>query len=262
MANQEQSALAAHPSETAEQPAPIDISHHYSKTTKERKISGVKDFYKYFRIPGVANLAGGLPNHNYFPFDTLEGSTAPSQRFVQTPKRPDSLNPDQFATLDLVDSNIASAGRILVPNTSENPNLLRKIDVKSALQYGTSQGYPPLYSFLRQFAREQMHPNVPYKNGPEIILTTGSTDGFAKTLEALTDPWHQGDQIDCRQGMLVEEYCYMNAVQAAKPRGLNIVPVAMDQEGMCAESVGGLFDVLENWDPCQGKRPHILYTVT
>ena len=247
MADQAQSTIAAHPSETAEQPPPVDISHHYSKTTKNRNVSSVKDFYKYFRIPGVANLAGGLPNHNYFPFDTLEGSTAPSQRFVPTPNKPDRLAP---------------ASRILVPNTSENPNLLRKIDVKSALQYGTAQGYPPLYSFLRQFTREQMHPNVPYKDGPEIILTTGSTDGFAKTLDALTDTWHRGDRDECRQGMLVEECCYMNAVQAARPRGLNIVPVAMDAEGMCAESVGGLFDVLENWDPCRGKRPHIIYTVT
>ena len=74
-----------------------------------------------------------------------------------------------------------------------------------------------------------MHPNVPYQTGPQIILTSGSTDGFAKTLEALADTWHQGDPIEYRQGMLVEECCYMNAVQAARPRGLNIVPVAVDE---------------------------------
>lgn len=44
---------------TAQAP-PIDLSHHYSRTTKNRNASAVKDFYKYFRIPNIGNLAGGL----------------------------------------------------------------------------------------------------------------------------------------------------------------------------------------------------------
>ena len=39
---------------------PIDLSHHYSRTTKKRQVSSVKSFYKYFQIPGIGNLAGGL----------------------------------------------------------------------------------------------------------------------------------------------------------------------------------------------------------
>ena len=38
---------------------PVDISHHFSITAKNRKPSRVKDFYKYFSIPGIGNLAGG-----------------------------------------------------------------------------------------------------------------------------------------------------------------------------------------------------------
>lgn len=38
---------------------PLDLSHHFSYTTKRRAPSAVKDFYKYFSIPGIANLAGG-----------------------------------------------------------------------------------------------------------------------------------------------------------------------------------------------------------
>lgn len=70
------------------------------------------------------------------------------------------------------------------------------------------------------------------------------------------------DWIKEREGLLVEEFAYMNAIQAAKPRGLNIVPVAIDEEGMKASGKGGLEDVLENWDPSRGKRPHLIYTVT
>ncbi len=39
--------------------APVDLSHHYSRVTKNRVASSIKDFYKYFSIPGIGNLAGG-----------------------------------------------------------------------------------------------------------------------------------------------------------------------------------------------------------
>lgn len=150
-----------------------------------------------------------------------------------------------------------------MPKAAETVDILRKIDLKSALQYGTAQGYPPLYSFLRQFATENMHPNVPYAGGPEIIVTCGSTDGFAKTIEALSNVWNEDrDCVRDREGLLVEEFCYMNAVQTGRPRGLNIVPVTIDAEGMLASGEGGLEDVLEKWDYNRGKRPHLIYTVT
>jgi hypothetical protein len=38
---------------------PMDLSHHYSRVTKSREESRMKEFYKYFMIPGIANLAGG-----------------------------------------------------------------------------------------------------------------------------------------------------------------------------------------------------------
>ena len=153
--------------------------------------------------------------------------------------------------------------QVVVPKVSDETEILRKIDLKSALQYGTAQGYPPLYAFLRQFTREHLHPNVPYKDGPEIVLTCGSTDGFSKAVETLTDVWVEGrDPISKKPGLLCEEHVYMNAVQAATPRGLSIVAVSMDDEGMMADGKGGLRDVLENWDFSRGRRPHLIYTVT
>jgi len=38
---------------------PLDLSHHFSYVTKNRQASQVKDFYKYFLIPNIANFAGG-----------------------------------------------------------------------------------------------------------------------------------------------------------------------------------------------------------
>jgi DNA-binding transcriptional MocR family regulator len=95
------------------------------------------------------------------------------------------------------------------------------------------------------------------------VLTCGSTDGFSKSIEAFSNVWDSGR--DCpreREGIVCEEFAYMNAIQTARPRGLNIVPVAVDDEGMMASGEGGLSSVLEDWDVSLGKRPHLMYTVT
>lgn len=206
----------------------------------------------------------GLPNASYFPYDTLEASVAQPLRFQPTPNHP----PDQGGGIaDSVSANDTSEGppssRVLVPKLSGTDSVLRRIDVSSALQYGTAQGYPSLAAFLRRFTRDHLHPDVPYTPGPDIILTNGNTDGFSKSLELLSDPWSEDtDSASERPGLLVEDFCYMNAIQAAAPRGLQIVPVAMDTGGMRRDGPGGLVDVLENWDEKKGKRPHLMYTVT
>lgn len=262
--------MASVPQSTSYSP-PKDLSHHYSRAAKRRTPSQVKQFYKYFQIPGIQNLAGGeflnrksnrtdvagLPYPSYFPYDTLEASVALPNRFKPTPNDPvDPPNAEPS-------KGAPDAARLLVPHDSGEKDLLRKIDLTTALQYGQAQGYPPLYVFLRGFTQTNLHPNVPYKGGPEIILDCGSTDGFAKTLEAFTNIWDEDrDWIRDREGILCEEYAYMNALQTAVPRGLNVAPVKIDDEGMMAEGPGGLADVLDNWDLHRGKRPHLIYTVT
>ncbi|KAF2098326.1 aromatic amino acid aminotransferas-like protein [Rhizodiscina lignyota] len=239
-------------------PEPKDLSHHLSRATKRRQGSQVKNYYKYFGIPGIGPLAAGHPNCCYFPFDTLEAKTALPDRWAPTPN----------GTVDLKTSlNGRPATRpeshVVVPQKSSNSESAHKIDLKSALQYGPSQGYRPLYSFLHQFVRQNLHPHVPYAGGPNIILTCGSTDGLSKALIALNNEWSEGyDATSAREGILCEEYAYMDAIQQAVSRGLNITPVKVDDEGMCAAGPGGLRDVLENWDFSQGKIPHLMYTVT
>jgi len=242
-------------------PDPVDLSHHLSRSTRLREASEIKRFYKYFSIPGIAQLAGGLPSDKYFPYDTLEASVARPNRWKPTPNRPVDPPPNDPPTPRL--QNDMPASRLVVPHDSGIQDPLRIIDLKSALQYGTAQGYPSLYYFIRQFTRNNLHPFIPYKGGPEVILTCGSTDGFSKTLQALSNEWAEGyDPVEERPGLLVEQYCYMNAIQTAKPRGFNIVPVAIDDEGMTTKGPGGLEHVLDNWDFTRGRRPHLMYTVT
>ncbi|ORY19290.1 aromatic amino acid aminotransferas-like protein [Clohesyomyces aquaticus] len=246
-------------------PSPIDLSHHLSRNAKAREASSIKQFYKYFAIPGIGQLAGGLPNDKYFPYDTLEAKVSLPNRWKPTPNNPVDPPAAALASSSISDdsNDDPPASRLVVPHESGIPDPLKMIDLKSALQYGTAQGYPALYYFIRQFTRNNLHPTIPYKDGPEVILTCGSTDGFSKAIQALSNEWFpEHDPVSERPGLLVEQYCYMNAIQTAKPRGLTINPVAIDDEGMCAYGKGGLEDVLENWDSSKGRRPHLIYTVT
>lgn len=260
--------MAPYSSDPSSFPEPVDVTHFLSRSTRAREAAAIKKFYKYFSIPGIAQLAGGLPNDHYFPYDTLEAKVAHPNRWQPTPNKPVDPPSNQVPTAQFAKASISKekqppAARLVVPKYSNVPDPLRMIDLKSALQYGQALGYPSLYEFIRQFTRENLHPFVPYKGGPDIILTCGSTDGLSKTLQALSNEWSaEHDPVDERPGLLCEVYCYMNAIQTARPRGFNIAPVAIDDEGMMVDGPGGLQDVLENWDFSKGRRPHMMYTVT
>ncbi len=43
-----------------DKPEPVDLSHHFSVITKRRVPSELKQAYKFFQIPGILNIAGGL----------------------------------------------------------------------------------------------------------------------------------------------------------------------------------------------------------
>lgn len=155
------------------------------------------------------------------------------------------------------------ASHITVPKVLSEKNALKKIDLASALQYGLAQGYPPLYSWVRQFATQHLHPNIPYEGGADVCLTVGSTDGFSKTLELFVNPWSpEKDDIRDRPGLLSETFMYGNILSQSMPRGVQVVPVKADDGGMVVEGPEGLEDVLANWDEATGKRPHLLYTVS
>ncbi|KAJ8120584.1 hypothetical protein ONZ43_g2743 [Nemania bipapillata] len=240
-------------------PVAKDMSHHYSDLAKARKPSSMKMFYKFFAIPGIANFAGGLPNAKFFPFDTLEAQSAHPHRWRPTPNYPGV----DAAAETSSDNSPTAASHVVVPHAADTADLDKKIDLTTALQYGQASGYPPLFSYIRQFTRECLHPNVPYEGGPDVALTVGSTDGFSKVLELFVNTWVEGkNDIRERPGMLAEVFIYPSILNQAHPRGIQVCPVEMDDEGMAPYGPGGLEDVLANWDDAKGKRPHLLYTVS
>ncbi|KAL2268679.1 hypothetical protein VTJ83DRAFT_3525 [Remersonia thermophila] len=246
--------------------SPRDLSHHYSAVTKRRLPSKIKDAYKFFQIPGIHNLAGGLPNVDFFPFDTLEAQAAKPERWAPSPNHTGSSTTPSLAgwSSPWASSSPAAATRIAVPKVVDEPDPRRRIDLATALQYGLAQGYPPLLSWVRQFVRSCLVPDPPpYLPGPEVILTCGATDGFAKTLNLFVDQWDEGvDDVRKRPGLLCEEYVYTNVLSQARPYGMQVVTVKADEMGLMARGKGGLEDVLGNWDARKGRRPHLMYTVS
>ena len=51
--------------------APLDLTHHFSRAARNRHPSSIKDFYKFFSIPGIGNLAGGTSGSSHTHSDIL-----------------------------------------------------------------------------------------------------------------------------------------------------------------------------------------------
>ena len=202
---------------------------------------------------------------NFFPFDTLEAQAAKPERWpvFASPEDGPGIVAAQLASTSL-SSGPQAASHIAVPKISTEADPVKHIDLSSVLQYGQAQGYPPLLSWIRQFAREHLHPYVPYRGGPEVTMTVGSTDGFSKAVELFYDTWFasRGDGVRDRPAILVEEFVYNSALNQATTRGVQAVPVKKDAGGALATGPGSLEDVLANWDYATGRRPNVYYTVT
>jgi DNA-binding transcriptional MocR family regulator len=208
-------------------------------------------------------LWAGLPNVNYFPYDTLEAQAARPERWLPSeetsPEAAVDIAKRGMSRLALGPDDSMAAAHIAIPKASTESDPLKRIDLTTALQYGQAQGYPALLSWVQQFV-SHMHANVPYKGGPDVILSCGSTDGMNKSLELLVDPWspETGDVRD-RPGILFEPFMYATILSQALPRGLQPVSVGLEGSGLYADD---LEEVLANWDFSKGRRPHLMYTVT
>lgn len=200
----------------------------------------------------------GLQNASYFPFDVSGAGNPLFDCFEPASSTSGSVPPKTFGSRA---ASVPPSCGIMARDNLSSPTA--KINISSVLQYHQSSGEKPLLHFVRQFTRENLHPSVPYAGGPEVVLTNGDLDGLSKALECLSNPWDKGRDWVCdREGILCEEFTSTTSIQAIEPRGLKIVPVKIDSEGMLPSGPRGLRDILDNWDTKNGKRPHLLYTVT
>ncbi|MFH8291235.1 PLP-dependent aminotransferase family protein [Streptomyces sp. NPDC018059] len=126
------------------------------------------------------------------------------------------------------DEGIAAAFRAVLEETPER-----------ALQYSTTEGEPALRTAIaaRTTARGLA------TGADDVLVTTGSQQALSLLATALIEP---GDTV------LVENPCYLAALQAFAFAGARVVPVPCDEAGIDPAALDGLVAL---------HRPKLLYTV-
>ncbi|CAG8928424.1 unnamed protein product [Penicillium salamii] len=121
-------------------------------------------------------------------------------------------------------------------------------NISTALNYGNAVGSPPLVRFFTEHT-EIVH-DPPYSDWG-VYLSCGSTAAFEVAFRVLCD---RGDTI------LMEEYSYPGALDAAAMMGVKLHGIPMDAQGPRPEE---LERILSTWDEyaSQSRKPRVFYTV-
>jgi 2-aminoadipate transaminase len=119
-------------------------------------------------------------------------------------------------------------------------------DAADVLQYGATDGYEPLKSFVANWMASRMgrvvEPN-------ELLITSGSQQGMDLLCAALINP---GDMI------IVEDPTYPGAIHAMRNRGAGFITVPCDREGMMVDLLPEKIETARR----AGARVKFIYSIT
>lgn len=119
-------------------------------------------------------------------------------------------------------------------------------DGRTVLQYGASEGYPP----LREAILEMMTGRLGYRPQPEeLLVTSGSQQAVDLIARALLDP---GDVV------VVEAPTYPGTLHCLRNAGARFATVPTDGAGMKVDFLPGVIAAAEE---ATGRRPKLIYTV-
>ena len=124
-------------SSAPELPEPIDLSHHLTRTTLNREASSVKQFYKFFAIPGIAQLAGGLPNDKYMHLHqvSVAADSHPVLRHADKHSDISHSTPSKPKSHTQIASSLHHLSRLIHPQTTRHR-------LTSSLPYTTTNPNP------------------------------------------------------------------------------------------------------------------------
>ena len=195
---------------------------------RARKGNRLKGAAKYLKTPGIISLGGGLPSSEYFPFQELSIKAPQAGHFTE--------------------EETIEGGAVLTAGKHDLAEDKSIFDISTAFNYGQGSGSAQLLRFITEHT-EIVH-NPPYRDW-YCTMTIGSTSALDMALRMFAQ---RGDIV------LAEEYTFSAAVETAAPMGVRMVGIAMDDQGLLADS---LDDTLSNWDEAArgGKKPFLLYTV-
>jgi 2-aminoadipate transaminase len=119
-------------------------------------------------------------------------------------------------------------------------------DGRTVLQYGASEGYPP----LRDAIIDMMETRLGYRpRADELLVTSGSQQAVDLIARALLD---SGDVV------VVEAPTYPGTLHCLRNAGARFATVPTDGNGMMVDS---LREVVEKVEAFTGDRPKLIYTV-
>ena len=101
-------------------------------------------------------------------------------------------------------------------------------DPVAALQYGKTNGYPPLLELIRRRLKEKQ--KIPCGEN-ELLVTTGSQQGLEMLAKILVN---DGDTV------LVEEPAFIGSLNAFRSAGANLIGVPIEVDGMDLQALDRL----------------------
>ena len=120
-----------------------------------------------------------------------------------------------------------------------------KDDGQNLLQYGTTEGYPPLKEFLASWTAPRMGRTV---SGQEMLITTGSQQALDLFAWSLLD---EGDYV------ITEDPTYLAALTVFFNHGARFLGVPMDRDGMQVELLPDMIRKAR----AEGKKIKFIYTI-
>jgi DNA-binding transcriptional MocR family regulator len=192
--------LAIAPGHAAAQPAAAaaaavqSYESYMSQAARDRQPNALRALYPLLKIPGILSLGNGQPNPGCFPFEKMTVTT--------------------------------KDGTVLELGGGE---------MADAIQYADTIGTKDLRDFLGpMMADEHTPPPLEGASGEEwgaeggrdFIVTIGSQDALAKTLEMLCE---RGDTV------LTESPSYPGALGPLKAAGVRLVGIPVDEQGLVPE---------------------------
>ncbi|KAG9127833.1 hypothetical protein FRC07_008476 [Ceratobasidium sp. 392] len=227
--------------------AEIDLSHHLSDRARNIRPNPLKAMYKYWGVPGLINVAGGVPHPSLFPYEELSAITLKSNTYSLDGSPPKDNEP--LAWLWSLFSSAKSRPRFSIPKYASSDSEADPIQLSTALQYSGVVGLPPFVEFVRNFTLNVFKPAYP---DFRVFANSGNTDGWTKAAAILC----QQDEL-----ILTEEWTYPGALLSTWPTGVRPFPVPIDGAGMLPDK---LEEILGGWneEDHEGKRrPHVMYTI-
>jgi 2-aminoadipate transaminase len=110
----------------------------------------------------------------------------------------------------------------------------------AAAQYGTTEGWLP----LRTWIAGRMKKRGVETEASQVIITTGSQQGIDLACKVFLEP---GDQV------IVENPCYLAALQAFSGAEVSVIPIESDDNGMRVETLEAVL---------ARSRPKLIYVVS